>query len=84
VVSRVSGEPSLKTVVTLEGSPHGMVLTHDGRLIIVARDDRVAFLDLARLTAGSADSILGYLNDEPPAGRMYANVTLDDQWLFLR
>jgi DNA-binding beta-propeller fold protein YncE len=83
VVSRVGGEPSLTNVITLEGSPYGMVLTHDGRLLVVASDDRVAFIDSARLIAGSADAILGYLNDAPLAGRFYANVTRDDQWLFL-
>lgn len=61
-----------------------MVLTHDGRLLIVASDDRVAFIDAARLTTRSTgDAILGYLNDAPLAGRVYANVTPDDQWLFL-
>jgi len=83
VVSRVGGEPSLTGVIRLEGSPYGMALTHDGRLLIVTSDDRVAFIDPERLIAGSADSLLGYLNDSPMAGRMYANVTPDDRWLFL-
>ncbi len=83
VVSRLGGELSLTSVITLEGSPYGMALTHDGRLLIVASDDRVAFIDPVGLTAGSADAILGYLNDAPMAGRVYANVTPDDQWLFL-
>jgi hypothetical protein len=82
VVSRV-GEPSLTRVVTVEGSPYGMALTHDGRLLIVASDDRVAFIDVGRLIVGSDDAILGYLNDAPLAGRAYANVTADDRWLFL-
>ena len=60
-----------------------MALTHDGTLLIVASDDRVAFIDPARLIAGSADAVLGYLNDAPMAGRIYANVTPDDRWLFL-
>ena len=83
LVGRAGGEPSLTRVITLEGSPYGMALTHDGGLLIVASDDRVAFIDPARLIAGSADAILGYLTDAPLAGRMYANVTPDDQWLFL-
>jgi DNA-binding beta-propeller fold protein YncE len=83
VVGLAGGKPSLTKVTTLEGSPYGMALTHDGRLLIVASDDRVAFIDPARLTAGSADAILGYLNDAPMAGRVYANVTPDDRWLFL-
>jgi DNA-binding beta-propeller fold protein YncE len=83
VVSRVGGEPSLTGVVKLEGSPWGMALTHDGGLLIAASDDRVAFIDPARLIAGAPDAILGYLNDAPMAGRFYANVTPDDRWLFL-
>lgn len=83
VVSRAGGEPSLVRVMPLEGSPYGMTLTHDGRLLIVASDDRVAFIDPARLISGAADAVLGYLNDAPMAGRVYANVTPDDRWLFL-
>jgi hypothetical protein len=83
VVSRVGAEPSLAHVVTVEGSPYGMALTHDGLLLIVASDDRVAFIDAPRLIAGSEGAILGYLNDAPLAGRVYANVTADDRWLFL-
>lgn len=82
-VVNLAGEPSLARVISLEGSPYGMALTHDGQLLIVASDDRVAFIDSARLTVGSADAILGYLNDAPMAGRVYANVTHDDHWLFL-
>lgn len=83
VVSRVGGEPSLLRTLTLEGSPYGMTLTGDDKLLIVASDDRVAFIDAARLIAGSDGAVLGYLNDAPLAGRVYANVTPDDQWLFL-
>jgi hypothetical protein len=83
VVSRVGGEPSLTGMIQLEGSPYGMTLTHDGGLLIVSSDDRVAFSDSGRLITGSADAILGYLNDAPMAGRVYANVTPDDRWLFL-
>lgn len=83
VVRRSGGEPSLVGVMPLEGSPYGMTLTHDGQLLIVASDDRVAFIDPARLIAGAPDALLGYLEDAPLAGRVYANVTPDDRWLFL-
>lgn len=65
VVSRAGGTPALVRVVTLEGSPYGMVLTHDGRLPIVASDDRVAFLDVPRLIAGS-DSADAAAHQPPP------------------
>ena len=83
VVERSGGKPRLARVVRLEGSPYGMVHTHDGRTLVVASDDRVAFLDAARLVAGAPDPVLGYLTDAPLAGRFYANVTRDDRWLFL-
>jgi DNA-binding beta-propeller fold protein YncE len=83
VVERANGEPSLMRVLPLEGSPYGMALTHDGGLLIVTSDDRVAFIDPARLIAGAPDAILGYLTDAPMAGRVYANVTADDRWLFM-
>ncbi|MEQ1911239.1 MAG: hypothetical protein ABMA15_20640 [Vicinamibacterales bacterium] len=70
-------------MIQLEGSPYGMTLTHDAELLIVASDDRVAFIDSAGLIAGHSDAVLGYLNDAPLAGRVYANVSFDDRWLFL-
>ena len=75
VVSLAGGVPSLTSTITLEGSPYGMALTHDGRLLIVASDDRVAFIDSARLVAGSAAAVLGYLNDAPLAGRVATSPT---------
>lgn len=83
VVNRASGDPSLIQVLPLDGSPYGMALTHDGQLLIVSSDDRVAFLDVARLIDGDTNALLGYLTDAPLAGRVYANVTPDDRWLFL-
>src|SRR5262245_51377194 len=52
VIDRSRGEPSLVRVLPLDGSPYGMTLTHDGSLLVVASDDRVAFVDPARLIAG--------------------------------
>ena len=83
LVDRSSGEPRLILVLALDGSPYGMVLTHDERTLIVASDDRVAFVDVPKLIAGSADAILGYLTDAPLAGRFYVNVTRDDRWVFV-
>jgi DNA-binding beta-propeller fold protein YncE len=60
-----------------------MVLTHDGKLLIAASDNRVVFLDQQGLIAGTGETVLGYLDDSPSAGRVYANVTADDRYLFL-
>ena len=83
LISRIAGEPSLTRLIPLDGSPYGMVLTQDGELLIVASDDRVAFVDVMRAISGQENAVLGYLTDAPDAGRVYANVTRDDRWLFL-
>ena len=83
LVDRSSGEPRIVRVLTLKGSPYGMVLTHDERTLIVASDDLLAFVDVGKLVSGSANPVLGYLTDAPLAGRFYVNVTKDDRWAFV-
>ena len=61
----------------------GMTLTHDGKLLVVAADDDVWFLDVASLIAGSGDPTLGQLSDGDGAGSVYANITADDKLLFV-
>ena len=69
--------------VPLDEAPAGMVLTHDGKLLIAAAGNRLAFLDVERLTGGREDAVLGALV-EPGGklGRIYVNVTADDRTLF--
>jgi DNA-binding beta-propeller fold protein YncE len=74
---------AVERVVPIGASPWGMVLTHDGKLLVVAGDNRVAFVDATRLIAGVEDPVIGYLDDSPSAGRVYANVSADDRFLFL-
>ena len=83
VIARMENESKVVRTVQLEGSPHGMALTRDGRLLVVASDDRVAFVDVQQLISGRATPVLGYMTDAPLAGRIYANITPDDRWLFL-
>jgi DNA-binding beta-propeller fold protein YncE len=68
----------------MEGAPAGMVLTHDGKTLIAAADDRVAFLDVDRLLRGKGDAVLGYLTeDNIGAGRIFVNISADDCRLFV-
>ena len=69
--------------LSLAGSPAGMALTSDGKLLVVADNDRVAFIDTDRLTAGRSNAILGYLVDTSAKGRVYASVTPDDNFAFI-
>ena len=80
---RSGGELRLKKVFPVEGQPTGMVMTHDGKLLIVADDDYVVFMDVARMTAGRGDPILGFISDGDFPGSVYVNVTADDAFLFV-
>jgi DNA-binding beta-propeller fold protein YncE len=71
-------------VVALAAVPTGMVLTHDGKMLIVAGQARVFFLDVARMTAGKRDALLGSIGKSGVlAGTIYVNVTADDNLLFV-
>ena len=83
MLSRMDGRIILKKVFPIEAGPTGMVLTHDGKLLIVADDDYVVFLDVMRMTAGGGDPILGYISDGDFSGSVYVNVTADDKFLFV-
>src|SRR5262249_32522658 len=78
VVRRLDGKVSVEHVLRVAGTPTGMQLTHDGRLLIIAAGDRLAFVDAARAISGRGDAVLGYI-DEPGTtlGRIYVNVTAD-------
>jgi len=83
MLSRMDGRIILKKVFPIEAGPTGMVMTHDGKLLIVADDDYVVFLDVMRMTAGSGDPILAYISDGDFSGSVYVNVTADDKFLFV-
>ena len=83
MLSRADGRITLKKVFPVEASPTGMVITHDGKLLIVADDEYVVFMDVMRMTSGQGDPILGYISDGRFSGSVYANVTPDDKFLFV-
>src|SRR5579859_4528647 len=49
VLSRKSGRVQLARTAPMEGRYFGMVLSHDGKMLMVAADERVVFLDVDRL-----------------------------------
>lgn len=85
VLRRSGGRVSFVRQVTLDAAPTGMVLTHDGKLLVVAAEQQLAFFDVARLISGAPKALLGYL-DAPRAGtrlgRVYVNVSPDDRYVF--
>ncbi|MBS1859424.1 MAG: hypothetical protein JST11_28880, partial [Acidobacteria bacterium] len=68
-------------VVPLQSRPTGMVLTHDGKLLIAASTDATVFLDVQRMTGGGENPVVGSLGGG--SGSIYANVTADDRLLFV-
>jgi DNA-binding beta-propeller fold protein YncE len=82
VVHRDAGKLSLVRTVPIKGGPTGAVLTHDGRILVVADGGYLAFLDAGRLISGQADPVLGYIGSGGPLGFIYVNVTADDKIAF--
>ncbi len=82
VVHRDAGTLSIVRTVPIKGGPTAAVLTHDGKMLIVADGGYLAFLDAARLVSGQGDPVLGYIGNGSPVGFIYVNVTADDKILF--
>jgi DNA-binding beta-propeller fold protein YncE len=80
---RSGGEIRLRKVYPVGGQPTGMVMTHDGKLLIVADDDYVVFMDVDRMIADKGDPIVGFISDGDFPQSVYVNVTADDSLLFV-
>lgn len=83
VLSRKSGRVQLARTAPMEGRYFGMVLSHDGKMLMVAADERVVFLDVDRLTSGKGDPLVGSVATGQRAESIWANVTVDDKFLFV-
>jgi DNA-binding beta-propeller fold protein YncE len=84
LLKRSRGRTELVKTFPVAGSPTGMTLTHDGKLLVVADGEYVVFMDAARMTAGGADPVLGYIRDsEDYAESVYVNTSADDSLLFV-
>jgi DNA-binding beta-propeller fold protein YncE len=84
LLRRSQGKVELVKVFPVAGSPTGMTLTHDGKLLVVADGDYVVFMDAGRMTSGgTVDPVLGYISDGDFPGSVYVNTTADDRLLFV-
>jgi hypothetical protein len=82
VVRRSGGKFTLERTIPL-GNSVGMVMTHDGKMLIVTNDDYVDFLDVERLKSGQGDPKLGRIYGGEGAFETNVNVTPDDRFLFV-
>lgn len=84
LLRRSQGKIDVVKVFPVAGAPTGMVLTHDGKLLVVADGDYVVFMDAAGMIAGSkTDPVLGYIKNGEFPGSVYVNTTADDRLLFV-
>jgi DNA-binding beta-propeller fold protein YncE len=60
-----------------------VVLTHDNKLLIVANNTFVTFMDVGRMISGQGDPIVGYIRDGRFPSSVEVNVTSDDKFLFV-
>jgi hypothetical protein len=82
VVERRGPHYELKRVVPV-AAPTGIVLTHDGKVLIAVADESVLLLDTERTISDSPDPVIAKFSDGPGAASIYANVTSDDKTLFV-
>lgn len=83
VYRRGGGKTTRTRTVLVGGNPTGMVLTHDGRMLIVADGDGEEFYDANLLISGKGEPLLGRISDGAGSASIYANVTADDHFLFV-
>lgn len=83
VLRNQEGQLKLFGIVAMRYAPAGIVLTHDGELLIAAAKDYVVFFDTHLLTTDPASSRLGWFHEGQGAGSIYVNVTSDDKTLFV-
>jgi DNA-binding beta-propeller fold protein YncE len=83
VIRRGGGKLELVQTAKLQHGVTGIVLTHDGKLLIAAVGAGVLLLDVERLKSGVGDPIIARVDEEQTSGSVYVNVTRDDRILFV-
>lgn len=105
VLRRTAGTISLQRVYPIERrvrdplypGPAGMVMTHDGQLLIAANNDDLVFLSVQSMISAKAEPVVGHLDDGAPkrtllalngftkhsAGTCCVNISKDDGHLFV-
>lgn len=86
VLQRRGGTTTLAHDIAVAGSPSGMSLSHDGRVLAVSNQTGVALFDTTRLLSGDGTPIVT-ANDQAAgaadAGSVYTAISKDDKLLFV-
>jgi YVTN family beta-propeller protein len=83
VLRRLEGTVKMVRLISMPPGAAGMVLTHDGRVLIVALNEYVIFMRTEALISPNENPIIGRISDGYGAGVNYVNVTADDKFLFV-
>ena len=81
IVHRQGDGFQLGQFLPIEGEPHGMALTPDGKILLVASSDRYAALDAAA-AARDEKTQIAYFQDPSVEGAIEAATTIDGQYAF--
>jgi DNA-binding beta-propeller fold protein YncE len=83
VLRRGGGTINLVRSVPLDRGATGIVLTHDGNLLIAAVGTGVVLLDVDRMKRGVGEPVLARVPEDAKSGSVYVNVTRDGKILFV-
>lgn len=83
VLHNDKGAFKIAHVAQMAGSPGGLALSHDERLLAAAAQDRTEIFDVAKLEAGDPQPVVAEAPEDSRAGAIYAQFTLDDRGLFI-
>jgi DNA-binding beta-propeller fold protein YncE len=74
---------AIQHIVKMSDALSGLALTHDGSRLVAIAGDTVLFFDTQKLTAGEANPVVQRLSLGANVGGVCANITADDQTLFV-
>src|SRR5882724_1182556 len=83
LLRRTGNQITVKKVFPIKGEPGGLVLTHDQKLLALTSGDNVYFLDVDRMISDKGHPIIGSIDTGHENGSVYANVTSNDEYLFV-
>jgi DNA-binding beta-propeller fold protein YncE len=87
VLRRISGQVDIaQDIVLPEGSPAGMALSHDGKVLAVSNGVGIVLLGTAQLLTGDATPIAQVKDagvNGRPSGSVFVAITADDKLLFV-
>jgi DNA-binding beta-propeller fold protein YncE len=82
VLRRTEAGLELVRSIELHPGPVGMVVTHDGELLIAANGQGIFFLSTASLISGRGQPIVATIRENPSATTLFVSVTRDDKYVF--